>query len=144
MLSLSLSVLYLCLVKVDQILKSPVVILKVSKGVVLIWRLRVCYFYASRNKGFHVWFEMPALFILSVWLVRAVCPPHFLWDYTDVFLCCVWLFLFFLLVSVQCTELSFREGSNPRQEHGIPILSCPWLEKQFCFLKYCCLWYFGN
>lgn len=34
MLSLSLSVLYLCLVKVDQTLKSPVVMLKVSKGVV--------------------------------------------------------------------------------------------------------------
>lgn len=38
-LSLSLSVLYLLLVKVDQTLESLVVMLKVSKGVVQTWRL---------------------------------------------------------------------------------------------------------
>lgn len=53
-----------CLGKMDQTLTSPAVILKISKGV---YGLEGCLehtFYASRDKGFCVWFEMPALFCL--------------------------------------------------------------------------------
>lgn len=57
-----------CLGKMDRTLKSPAVMLKISKGM---YRFEDCVehtFCASWDKGFCVWFEMPAdlsLFIFS-------------------------------------------------------------------------------